>query len=141
MAKKPNSKPQVKVTPKIAVPEKNETKQTPPPPAKKSYSINAKLCLILAGITLLIYANTLRNGFVLDDAVVTIKNSIVTQGFKGIPELMVTPRMKGVGYFKNDNYRPLTLSMFAAEYQVFGPTPTAFHFFNILFFAGCVVLL
>ncbi len=138
MAKKNNNKPAAKTAPVPVVNRAEEKKVTTP---GKSMSLRAKLCLLLAVVSLLVYGNTLRNGYVLDDAVVTIKNSIVTQGFKGIPELMVTPRMKGVGYFKNDNYRPLTLSMFAAEYEIFGPNPAAGHFFNILFFAGSVVLL
>ncbi len=139
MAKKINNKPPVKGSPKPVVADKQENKSKSATTSK--FSINTKLCLVLAALSFIVYFNTLWNGYVLDDAVVTIKNSIVTQGFKGIPELLVTPRMKGVGYFKNDNYRPLTLSMFAAEYQVFGPKPWVGHFFNILFFAGCVVLL
>ncbi|MCW3122531.1 MAG: tetratricopeptide repeat protein [Flavipsychrobacter sp.] len=139
MAKKTNNKPPVNAATNPVAAPKAESKPAAAP--KKSFSVTTKICLILAALSLLVYANTLRNGYVLDDNVVTIKNSIVTQGFKGIPELMVTPRMKGVGYFKNDNYRPLTLSMFAAEYEIFGPNPAAGHFFNILFFAGCVVLL
>lgn len=139
MAKKTNNKPIEKAPVAPVAPPKKEQKPAAAP--KRSLSVTAKICIILAAVTLLLYANTLRNGYVLDDSVVTIKNSIVTQGFKGIPELMVTPRMKGVGYFKNDNYRPLTLSMFAAEFELFGPNPTVGHFFNIFFFAGCVVLL
>jgi protein O-mannosyl-transferase len=140
MAKKTNNKPPVKApaTPSPAV--KTEKKAIVES-TKKTLSLTWKLCMVLAAISLVIYGNTLRNGYVLDDSVVTIKNSIVTQGFKGIPELMVTPRMHGVGFFKNDNYRPLTLVMFAAEYGLFGPKPAVGHFFNIVFFAGCVVLL
>jgi tetratricopeptide (TPR) repeat protein len=139
MAKKTNNKPPVTIAPKPAAPVKPQTKS--PDVAKKPLSLTLKLCLVLAAVSLLVYGNTLRNGYVLDDTVVTIKNSIVTQGFAGIPELMVTPRMHGVGFFKNDNYRPLTLAMFAAEYSLFGAKPAAGHFFNIIFFAGCVVLL
>lgn len=140
MAKKINNKPPVKATAGPATSQKSDS--TPAAAgSRKPFSETAKLSIILAVLSLLLYANTLRNGYVLDDAVVTIKNSIVTQGFKGIPELLVTPRMKGVGYFKNDNYRPLSLSMFAAEFELFGQKPAVGHFFNILFFAASVVLL
>jgi len=100
-----------------------------------------KLAIILGLITFIVYANTLQNGFVLDDSMVYSKNTIVTQGFQGIPELMKTPRLKGFGYLKNENYRPLSLVMFAIEVGLFGVNATAGHFFNILFFAGSVILL
>ncbi len=132
MAKNINPKPQAKVTARAEQP------QAAP---KKKLSLTTILCLVLATAALLVYANTLKNGFVLDDNVVTTKNTIVKQGFKGIPELLVTPRTKGLSFNKSDNYRPLTLIMFAVEYQFFGENAAAGHFFNILFFAGCVVLL
>jgi protein O-mannosyl-transferase len=139
MAKKVSNKPPVKTVQKAAAAPRPEPKRQEAP--KKKLSAKATFCIALAIVSLLVYVNTLRNGYVLDDFVVTTKNSIVTQGFKGIPELFATPRMKGVGYFKNDNYRPLSLAMFAAEYEMFGPTPAIGHFFNIVLFAGCVVLL
>ena len=104
-------------------------------------SLHLKLALILGVITFLIYANTLQNGFVLDDSMVYSKNTIVTRGFDGITELLQTPRLKGFGYLKNENYRPLSLVMFAIEVGLFGVNATAGHFFNILFFAISVILL
>lgn len=104
-------------------------------------SLKLKLSLLLAAITFLIYFNTLQNGFVLDDSMVYSKNTIVTQGFDGIPELFKTPRLKGFGYLKNENYRPLSLVMFATEVGMFGLNPAVGHFFNVLFFAICAVLL
>ncbi len=140
MAKKPNKQPAASVAPKPAVAYKtDEPKQ--PAAAKKPFSVSSKLCLILAILSMLVYANTMQNGYVLDDSMVLAKNTIVTQGFKGIPELLKTPRLKGFAYLKNENYRPLSLVVFAAEYEVFGPKPAANHLFNIIFFAGCVVLL
>jgi len=146
MAKKTNPKQAANTSPKPATTAakpgpKNTAPATGGTTTGKKMSLVTTLCLALAIISLVVYANTLRNGYVLDDAMVTIKNSLVTQGFKGIPELLVTRRMKGVAYFKNDNYRPLSLVMFAAEFEVFGQKPAVGHFFNIVFFAGCVILL
>lgn len=140
MAKKP-VKPQAANTPpaRTATPPKAESK--PQAKSAKSLSLSLKLCLLLAAIACLVYANTLKNGYVLDDAMVCSKNSLVAQGFKGIPEIFATPRMKGFAYLRNDNYRPLSLAVFAVETELFGPSPAAGHFFNMLFFAGCVVLL
>jgi len=100
------------------------------------------LGILLAVITLLLYANTLQNGYVLDDATVITKNTIVTQGFSGIPELMITPRLKGFELTNNEeSYRPLPMIMYAIEYQIFGANAAEGHFFNILSFIGCVVAL
>jgi protein O-mannosyl-transferase len=104
-------------------------------------SLTMKLSLVLAAVTFLIYLNTLQNGYVLDDSMVYSKNTIVNQGFDGISELFKTPRLKGFGYLKNENYRPLSLVMFAIEVGLFGLNPTVGHFFNVLFFVGCVILL
>src|SRR6185436_1377839 len=57
------------------------------------------------------------------------------------PELLLTPHMRGYLIIPNDLYRPLSLVMFAIEYQFFGPNPAAGHFFNILTFIGCVIML
>lgn len=120
-----------------------QPKVTAAPKAARSplLSLKLKLSLLLAAITFVVYINTLQNGYVLDDNMVLAKNTIVNQGFDGIGELLQTPRLKGFGYLKNENYRPLSLVMFAIEVGMFGLNPAAGHFFNILYFAICVVLL
>lgn len=99
------------------------------------------LCIALAVISVLLYANTLFNSYALDDVMVLKDNMYVKQGIKAIPELLSTPHMRGYLVIPNDLYRPLSLVMFAIEYQFFGPNPVVGHFFNILFFAGCVIML
>ncbi len=100
-----------------------------------------RLCIVLAVLSFLLYANTLQNGYVMDDTMVLKENRIVTQGVKAIPELLATPHMRGYLVIPNDLYRPLSLVMFAIEYQFFGLNPAVNHFFNILVFMGCVVML
>jgi tetratricopeptide (TPR) repeat protein len=112
-----------------------------PAAPKKQMPAHLKLALILGAIAFLVYANTLWNGYVLDDPMVTTKNTIVSQGVKGIPEILKTPRLKGYGYFQNENYRPLSMIMFATEFEIFGHKAAVGHFFNILFFALGVVML
>jgi len=99
------------------------------------------LCLLLAVVSFVVYANTLPNGYALDDGMVLKDNTIVMKGIKAIPEILSTPRTLGVGIIKNDFYRPLSMIMFAVEVQLFGVSPAAGHFFNILVFAGCVIML
>lgn len=98
------------------------------------------LSLILAAITFVLYFNTLSNGFVLDDVIMVKENTIVAKGFAGIGELLSTPHMRGYLIIPNDTYRPLSLVMFAMEYEFFKLNPAGYHFFNIVVFAGCVVL-
>ena len=101
-----------------------------------------KLCLLLAIISFLVYANTLENGYVLDDVTVTTGNTIVTRGIQGIPELLTTPRLSGYSHSTDaESYRPVPLIISAIEYQVFGANAAEGHFSNILFFIGCVIAL
>ena len=114
---------------------------TNPVVQKNTFPSVRKLCIALAFVVLIVYGNTLQNGYVMDDVSVIEKNTFVTKGFAGIPQLFITGRLEGFAHVANDNYRPLSLVMFAIEYQVFGANPTMSHLFNILFFAGCVILL
>ena len=50
-------------------------------PARDWFSVNY-LCLILAGISFLLYANTLTHGYILDDVMVLKDNLLVKQGIK-----------------------------------------------------------
>jgi len=108
---------------------------------KKSYPTQLKLAFLLGIISFAVYANTLKNGYTVDDGSVTIENKIVTKGISAIPEILSTPYRRGVNLTSNDLYRPLSLVMFAVEYQLFGPNPAPSHFFNILLFGCCVILL
>lgn len=112
-----------------------------PVEAKQGFSLSMKLALLLGVISFMVYANTLKNGYVLDDVNAINKNVIVTKGISAIPEILSTPYRRGYWITPNDYYRPLSLVMFATEYQFFGKEPAAFHFFNILIFAGCVIFL
>ena len=119
----------------------NSAREAAAKPAKTAFSQSKKLVFILGLVALLTYANTLRNGYVLDDFVAIQNNTLVTKGISGIPELLSTPYHKGNFVAANDLYRPLSLTMFAIEYELFGGSPMPGHLINILIFAGCVILL
>jgi protein O-mannosyl-transferase len=138
MAKKPTNQPLPKAAPQRQ-PVQNKTVKNEP---KSIDWFSVKyLCIILGVVSFILYLNTLQNGFVLDDVMVLKDNLMVKQGFKGIPELFTTPHMRGYLVIPNDLYRPLSLVMFAIEYQLFGLNPVVHHFFNVLTFAGCVIML
>lgn len=102
---------------------------------------NRKYILLLAALSLILYSNTLNHGYVYDDFSVLKENTIVTQGISAIPEILSTPYRKGFFSTSNDMYRPLSLVMFATEYQLFGDDPHVSHLLNILIYAGCVIVL
>ncbi len=137
MAKKPISKPIPKAAP---VRQPAQTKPAKTSSSREWFSL-PYLCIALAVISFVLYLNTLQNGYVLDDVMVLKDNLIVKQGIRGIPELFATPHMRGYLIIPNDLYRPLSLVMFALEYELFGLNPMVGHFFNVVTFAGCVLML
>lgn len=118
----------------------------------KEHSIPAIL-LFLLGI--LLYANTINFGFVLDDSIVIEKNDYVKKGFSGIKEIMNTESF--TGYFKEQKnlvdggrYRPLSLVSFAIENQLFCdkdangvyiPSPKVSHLISIFLYGLTGLLL
>lgn len=97
--------------------------------------------LFLIMVCVLLYGNTLFNGFVFDDQVMITNNKLVTQGISAIPELMSTPHQLGYAVIHNDEYRPLSLVLFSVIYQFFELNPVPYHLLNILLFAAGVLLL
>ncbi|MCD6011037.1 MAG: Tetratricopeptide 2 repeat-containing protein [Flavipsychrobacter sp.] len=124
-------------------PYKTGSVDLPPDMNKPGKGISVrKLCIFLAVISFAVYANTLQNGYVMDDITVTTGNTIVTQGFSGIPDLLFTTRLKGFQQGADaESYRPVPMITHAIEYQLFGDNAAVGHFFNIILFIGCVIAL
>jgi hypothetical protein len=118
-------------------------KPAPQPAAKekKGLSLAAKLSFLLGIIAFLVYANTFKHDYALDDFTVIKNNSIVTKGISATLEILTTPYRRGWFITTNDLYRPLSLVMFAAEWQLADGQPGISHFINVLIYAGCVILL
>lgn len=107
-----------------------------------------KLSLTLFVLSVLVYANTFQHDFAQDDAIVITDNMFTKEGVSGIADLFRYDTF--YGFFKTENkdklvaggrYRPLTLAMFAVEYQIFGENPAAMHILNALWYGGLVVVL
>ncbi|MCD4678982.1 MAG: tetratricopeptide repeat protein [Bacteroidales bacterium] len=93
-------------------------------------------------LAFLLYANTITHDYVLDDHSLLKDNWITKQGIDGIPTLLKTSYRFGVNRLTDGLYRPLSLVMFAIEWQISPDTPALNHFLNILFYAlSCVLLL
>lgn len=104
--------------------------------------VNARLHAWLAfALGFLLYVNTLGHDYAQDDAIVITQNMFTTEGIQGIPGILQYDTF--YGYFKEEGkanlvaggrYRPLTLVMFAIEYQLFGQSPFIGHLMNALLY-------
>lgn len=104
--------------------------------------------VIIGVIAFLLYSNSLKNGFVLDDSMLITKNSFTTQGVKGMGGIFSSDTFQGFyGTSTSEikitggRYRPLSLAIFAFIYQIFGANPFVFHFWNVLIYAICCAFL
>src|SRR5262249_8341417 len=115
----------------------------PTTPAPRSWSPFHLAILVL--LSLALYAPTLRNGFVTDDGLQILQNSLVQEG----KDLMRAFSADVWAFAHKDDvnarsasnyYRPLQLLGYVAEYHFFGPNPMAWHLINTLL-NGTVVAL
>lgn len=91
-------------------------------------------------VCFLLFANSIPNDYNMDDELVTKNHRLSSKGISAIPEIFASP------YYKDDmgyiyEYRPVVLASFAIEHQLFGDNPHTSHFFNLLLYALCCVLL
>jgi Flp pilus assembly protein TadD len=77
---------------------------------------------LLGALALLIYLNSLGNGFVFDD------RPLIAQNFR-IRQISSIPRILGITGRRA--YRPIRTAMHAVEYFFFGPNPTGYRAVNI----------
>lgn len=100
--------------------------------------------IILFVFAFVLYGNTMKNGYSLDDLYVTYNNPMVNKGIKAIP-LILSSRYINLnaeeGGMMNFGYRPLTKAMFAVEHSLFGEDPGTSHMINIILYALTLLLL
>lgn len=95
----------------------------------------------LAGFAFLIYLSSFWFGFVMDDRAVIEQNHLVQKGVAGIPELLTTFYWQGYWDVNAGLYRPLSMVMFAIEWQLFSNSPFIHHAVNVLLYAFIALLL
>jgi len=88
-----------------------------------------------------IYANTLGHDFALDDFSAIKDNRIVKKGLKELTTIWTTHYRYGYWNSAGELYRPLPLTMFAAEWQMSPDNPFIHHLVNILLYALTGLLL
>ena len=91
------------------------------------------LCIgLLLAVVTLIYGNTLRNEFTMDDGIYVLRNPQVTQA--SVREFFTPNKFSNV-------FRPVTFATLAVNWRLGGARPFGFHLFNLLLHAGATWLL
>lgn len=90
--------------------------------------------LLILGLSFILYANTLNHGYVLDDFSVIKENFVVKKGLEGIPTIFKTHYRYGYGFVQANLYRPLSLSLFALQWELSPDNPSFAHLCNVLFY-------
>jgi protein O-mannosyl-transferase len=94
--------------------------------------------LALVVVSLAVYGNALRNGFVADDDLQILRNGFVTDSHS-IAEYFATDAWGFAGAHLSNYYRPLQLMVYATEYALYGDRAWAWHLVNLCANAGAIV--
>lgn len=91
--------------------------------------------LVIAGLGLAVFFNSLINPFVLDDAAQIVNNQTVHSA-ANIPKLFLGSTFAGGKNLEGVYYKPLMTSIFALIYQVFGSHTLPFHLVQVALHIG-----
>ncbi len=94
---------------------------------------------IIFGLAVICYANTLMNGYAIDDSVTNKDNKFVEKGFAGIGDILGNDTFIGkfgkkANILSGSRYRPLSVVTFAIENQFLGYSPGFSHFLNMVLY-------
>jgi len=99
------------------------------------------LYLIVALFSFLLYANTLGHDFTVDDGTVIKNNRFTVKGIDGLGDIFSHSYRAGFWDRKEGLYRPLSVAMFAIEWELAPENPLPGHIINVLLYALTAVLL
>ncbi len=132
--KKPVKKPvQTATVPHAVSPTIND-----PSIAKRNIAYAAWIC---AAFAFLLYANTLSHDYTVDDGTVISNNSITKKGISAIPEIFSSSYRAGFWQRSEGLYRPLSVAMFAVEWELAPENPAPGHWINVILYALTAFLL
>jgi Tfp pilus assembly protein PilF len=138
------NKKQAKIIAEVQAKEIQDTKVIQKPKAIQQPATIKKswIRIVLVVVVLLMYGNSVNYEFTIDDNIFYLKHSSVQKGLPGIPEtfthgsLEKYNRMTGL-----QPYRPVTLSSFALQKQLFQNDPAKAHLVNVLLYVLLVLVL
>lgn len=93
------------------------------------------LGIILGIIAFLIYSNTLSHEYTLDDYSAIKENFVTKKGVAGLGDIFTKHYRYGYWNSPGTLYRPMSLAMFAVEWQIAEDSPGFYHFMNVLLYA------
>ena len=93
--------------------------------------------IFIALLSIIIYANSLKNGFVYDDDD-TVVNSTLIKSLHNLPKLIQKDYFSSAGEM---SYRPVVTFTYFIDYVLYGPKPWGYHLTNTLLHAANGVLL
>lgn len=125
---------------------KNPKKEKQSPPLQNRLTIDRGqtvkwMGLICALFAFILYANTLGHDFTVDDGTVISNNKITKKGITAIPEIFTSSYRAGFWDRKEGLYRPLSVAMFAIEYEIAPENPALGHWINVILYALTAFLL
>ncbi|MEZ4721909.1 MAG: tetratricopeptide repeat protein [Flavobacteriales bacterium] len=91
---------------------------------------------MIAGVILafVLFGNTLRHDFVLDDGLVIVNNNIIKHGYTGVFEAFQHSHTFGATGIEDSGYRPIPIAIFSILWALTGGTPFGFHLLNVFLF-------
>lgn len=98
-----------------------------------------KYVYFLGFLVFFLFANTIGNGYNMDDELVTMNHKLTSRGLEAIADIFTSP------YYSDDmgyayGYRPMVHLSFAIEHQLLGEKAGISHLMNVLLFAFSVIL-
>ena len=119
---------------------KKKKAKSPKKPLRRETKPTNRRFLILLGcipalLALLIYANTLGHDYALDDYSAIKENYVTKKGLAGLGDIFTKHYRFGYWNSKGTLYRPVSLAMFAVEWEIAPDKPGFYHFINVFLFA------
>jgi protein O-mannosyl-transferase len=120
-------------------------KNTPKTQSVSLFRLYRIPALIIILITVAVNFNTLFLDYALDDSLLITGNTLTKKGFSAIPEILSSDVFQGYfgkgGIEAGGRYRPLSQTVFAIQYGLFGEKPFIGHLTNVLLYAlTCLIL-
>ena len=107
--------------------------------------INRKMtipaALVCAMLAFALYANTLGHDYTVDDGTVISNNKITKKGISALPEIFTSAYRAGFWDRNEGLYRPLSVAMFAVEWELAPENPAPGHWINVILYSLTAFLL